>query len=84
MTRPALHPAEWAGSGIYDEPSEWAMMKEAVRTVDQAELDALREAKSKQELADKANSFKLENGMFWGANDMDELELYELGTGDPE
>lgn len=42
------------------------------------------EKASKAALAEKANSFKLENGMFWGANDMDDLELYELGTGDPE
>lgn len=63
---------------------EWAMMDETAHTVDQAELDALREAASKQALAEKAESFKLENGMFWGANDLDELDLYELGTGDPE
>lgn len=74
--------ADW--SDTYDDPPEWALMKETAHTVDQAELDAIREAASKQALADKADSFKLENGMFWGSNDLDELELYELGTGDPE
>lgn len=63
-------PAEWIGSGIYDEPPE--------------HNDITTEEESRQALSDRANSFKLDGGNFWGASDMDELELYTLGTGDPE
>lgn len=73
------------GYPLYTEDlSDVILMTETVRTVDQTELDALREAKSKQDLANKANSFKLDGGNFWGSSDMDELDLYVLGTGEPE
>lgn len=63
-------PAEWIGSGIYDEPPE--------------HNDTTTEEQSRQALSDRANSFKLNTGKWWDDNDMDDLDLYTLGTGDPE
>jgi len=42
------------------------------------------EEDSKASLQLKADSVKLDGGDWWGGNDMDDLNLYTFGTGDPE
>jgi len=66
----AYERSEWIGSGIYDEPPEYN--------------DVVTEEMSMSNLAAKADSVKLKTGSWWDDVNMGELELYTLGTGDPE